>query len=190
MPPSVDEPPFLGRGCRSPYPRHEWLLRLLWLGVQSTLFRWSPRPLHPWRAWLLRCFGAQIGAPARTVIFPTAQVFFPWKLTLEPRAMVGPRVIIYNLAPVRLRFGANLSQGVHLCAGTHDFQRWEMPLVARPIDIGRNAWIAAEVFVGPGVTIGELSVVGARSVVTKDLPARMICAGQPCRPLKPRPEPV
>ena len=40
-----------------------------------------------------------------------------------------------------------------------------------------------------GVTVGELSVVGARSVVVKDLPARMICAGSPCRPLRERPEP-
>jgi putative colanic acid biosynthesis acetyltransferase WcaF len=56
--------------------------------------------------------------------------------------------------------------------------------------IGENAWLAAEVFVGPGVSIGELAVIGARSVVTSDQPARMVCAGQPCRPLKPRPDPV
>jgi putative colanic acid biosynthesis acetyltransferase WcaF len=46
------------------------------------------------------------------------------------------------------------------------------------------------VFVGPGVTIGELCVVGARSVVMKDLPARQICAGSPCRALRVRPDPV
>jgi putative colanic acid biosynthesis acetyltransferase WcaF len=64
-----------------------------------------------------------------------------------------------------------------------------MPLVARPIIIGDNAWLGADVFVGPGVTVGELCVVGARSVVVKDLPPRMVCAGHPCRPIKERPEP-
>jgi putative colanic acid biosynthesis acetyltransferase WcaF len=64
-----------------------------------------------------------------------------------------------------------------------------MPLVTQPIVLGENVWLGAEVFVGPGVTIGELCVVGARSVVVKDLPPRTVCAGQPCRPLKPRPQP-
>jgi putative colanic acid biosynthesis acetyltransferase WcaF len=61
-----------------------------------------------------------------------------------------------------------------------------MPLITRPIVIGENAWLGADVFVGPGVTIGELCVVGARSVVVKDLPGRMVCAGNPCRPVKER----
>ena len=165
------------------------VLRLwLWLFVQSTLFRWSPRPLHGFRAWLLRCFGADIPGPV--VIFPTAKVVFPQKLSLAPRSMVGPHVNLYNLAAIRLEYGANLSQHCHLCAGTHDFTRWAMPLVTAPIVIGRNAWLGADIFVGPGVTIGELAVVGARSVVVKDLPARKICVGSPCRPVKDRPEPT
>ena len=124
------------------------------------------------------------------MIFPTVQIYFPWKLSLAARTMVGRHVNLYNLAPIRLEYGANLSQHCHLCAGTHDFLRWDMPLVARPIVIGRNAWLGAEVFVGPGVTIGELCVVGARAVVVKDQPARFICVGHPCRPVKPRPEPA
>jgi putative colanic acid biosynthesis acetyltransferase WcaF len=117
-------------------------------------------------------------------------VVYPWKLRLAPRAMIGPHVLIYNLAPVTIEYGANLSQYCHLCAGTHDLTRWSMPLVAEPIVIGANAWLAAEVFVGPGVTVGELCVVGARSVVLRDQPGRQICVGQPCRPVKPRPEPA
>jgi putative colanic acid biosynthesis acetyltransferase WcaF len=157
--------------------------------VQATLFRLSPRPFHAWRAWLLRCFGATIPKLGEVVIFPTASVTFPSKLTLAPRAMVGPNVTLYNLASITLQRGANLSQNCHLCAGTHDFNRWSMPLVARPIVIGENAWLGADVFVGPGVTIGELTVVGARSVVVRDLPPRKICVGHPCRPVKDRIEP-
>ena len=58
----TSEAPYLGQGCTTPYPRREVLLRWLWAFVQGTLFRWSPRPLHRWRAWLLRLFGADIPA--------------------------------------------------------------------------------------------------------------------------------
>ncbi|MCR6657367.1 MAG: putative colanic acid biosynthesis acetyltransferase [Opitutus sp.] len=123
------------------------------------------------------------------VIFPTARVIYPWRLTLAPRSMVGRNVMIYNLGHITLERGANVSQNVHLCAGTHDFNRWDMPLVTAPIVIGENAWIGADVFVGPGVRIGELTVVGARSVVVRDLPPRKICVGQPCRAIKDRIDP-
>lgn len=186
----ADETPYLGRNCTTPYPRRDILLRWLWALVQATLFRWSPRPCHRWRAWLLRLFGADITAPGQVVVFPTARITFPWNLRLEPRSMIGRRVTIYNLGPVTLRFGANISQNCHLCAGTHDFTRWSMPLVTAPIVIGENAWLAADVFVGPGVTVGELCVVGARSVVVRDLPPRKICVGHPCRPIKDRPMPA
>ena len=185
-----DDPPFLGQNCVTPSSRREVLLRWAWAFVQATVFRWSPRPWHGFRARLLRLFRADIAAPGRVVIFPTARSTYPWRLTLAPRSMVGPRVTLYNLGHITLRRGANLSQNCHLCAGTHDFNRWSMPLVTAPIIIGENAWLGADVFVGPGVTVGELYVVGARSVVMKDLPPRMICAGQPCRPLKPRAEPT
>lgn len=183
-----DPAPYLGQNCATPNPLAEVLRRWLWLAVQSTIFRWSPRPLHGYRAALLRLFGADITGPV--VIFPTAQVTYPWKLSLAPRSMVGPYVLLYNLAPIRLEFGANLSQFCHLCAGSHDFNRWSMPLVTAPIVIGANAWLGADVFVGPGVTVGELCVVGARSVVVKDLPARQVCVGSPCRPMRERSSPV
>jgi putative colanic acid biosynthesis acetyltransferase WcaF len=82
-----------------------------------------------------------------------------------------------------------VSQHCHLCAGSHDFIQWSMPLVTAPIVLGDNTWLAADVFVGPGVTIGELSVVGARSVVTRDLPPHRVCVGHPCRPIRDRPPP-
>ncbi len=184
-----DEKPYLAQNCGTPYSRREIVGRELWALVQATVFRWSPRGWHGFRARLLRLFGADIPEPEKVVIFPTARIVFPRNLALAPRSMVGPHVRLYNLAPISLGRGANLSQHCHLCAGTHDFLRWSMPLVKRPIVIGENAWLAADVFVGPGVTVGELSVVGARSVVVRDLPARMICVGNPCKPVKTRPEP-
>jgi putative colanic acid biosynthesis acetyltransferase WcaF len=139
---------------------------------------------------LLRAFGASIDDLGKVVVFPSARIAYPKNLELEDRAMIGPRVEIYNLGKITLRYGANVSQNCHLCAGTHDFNRWDMPLVTAPITLEPNVWLAADVFVGPGVTIGELSVVGARSVVMRDLPPSHICVGTPCRPIKPREDPT
>lgn len=184
------EDPYLGQGCETPYSGRETALRLCWAAVQSTLFRWSPRPWHGFRARLLRLFGADIPEPGRVVVFPTVSVVFPWKLTLAPRSMIGPNVAVYNLASISLKRGANVSQNCHLCTGSHDYSKWSMPLVARPIVVGENAWLGADVFVGPGVSVGDLCVVGARSVVVRDLPARTVCAGNPCRVLKERAPPA
>jgi putative colanic acid biosynthesis acetyltransferase WcaF len=179
----------LGQGCGTPHSKQENASRALWAVVQMTLFRWSPRPFHGFRARLLRLFGAEIPEPGEVVIFPSVSVLFPAKISLAPRSMIGPRVTIYNLAMISVRRGANISQNCHLCAGTHDYTRWSMPLVARPITIGENAWLGADVFVGPGVAIGELSVIGARSVVVRDMPSNSVCAGNPCRVLKGRAPP-
>jgi putative colanic acid biosynthesis acetyltransferase WcaF len=185
-----NEVPYLGQGCTTPYTTGEILGRIGWAIVQGTLFRWSPRPWHGFRARLLKLFGADIAEPGKVVIFPTVSVVFPGKLAMSERAMIGPRVVVYNLAPIALKRGANISQNCHLCAGTHDYKKWSMPLVAKPIEVGENAWLGADVFVGPGVSIGDLCVVGARSVVIKDLPARTVCAGNPCRVIKERTTPA
>jgi putative colanic acid biosynthesis acetyltransferase WcaF len=184
------EEPFLGQGTRTPFTPNEIVARTLWLVVQSTLFRWSPRTFHGFRARLLKLFGADIPEPSKVVIFPTASVVYPKKLSMAPRSMIGPRVLVYNLGPITLGKGANVSQNCHLCAGTHDYNVWSMPLLAKPITIGENAWLGADVFVGPGVSIGELCVIGARSVVVKDMPSRTVCAGNPCRVLKDRKPPL
>jgi len=99
---------------------------------------------------------------------------------------VGDGAILYSQGMIRLGRRTVVSQGAHLCAGTHDYEQPGFPLITRPITVSANAWLAAECFIMPGVTIGEGAVIGARSVVTKDMPAWMVCAGHPCRPLKPR----
>jgi len=184
------ETPYLGLGCGSPYGKRELIERELWSLVECTFFRLSFRSWHGFRARLLRWFGADIPRPDQVVIFPSVRIVFPRKLRMAPRSMVAHRVKLYNLAPIVLDYGANISQDCHLCAGTHDYNRWSMPLIARPIVIGANAWLGAEVFVGPGVTVGELCVVGARSVVVKDLPSRQVCVGNPCRPVRARQNPA
>lgn len=156
----------------------------MWSIVVATLFRFSPKPFHSWRAFLLRCFGAKV---ARGVhVYPDVKVWAPWNLILEEECGIGNGVILYSQGIITIGKRTVISQGAHLCAGTHDYTKPGFPLITMPITIGDHAWVAAEAFVHPGVTIGDGCVVGARSVVTKDMPAWMVCGGHPCKPLKER----
>jgi putative colanic acid biosynthesis acetyltransferase WcaF len=113
-------------------------------------------------------------------------IWAPWNLVCGDEVGVGNGANLYNQARITLGSRCVVSQGAHLCTGTHDYTSEDFRLIARPIEIGQHAWIAAEAFVHPGVSIGEGAVIGARSVVTRDMPAWMVCAGNPCTPFKPR----
>lgn len=182
------ETPYLRLGAKSPYPLRWHLARLAWVVLGEPLFRTSPRQLYGFRRMLLRLWGARIAPGAR--FYPSVSVYFPWNLTAEGPILVGPRVTLYNLAPIALRRGCVVSQGAHLCSGTHDYERWDFPLIFNPVEIGENAWVCAETFIGPGVVVGELAVVGARAVVVKPVPARAVVVGNPARVVKMRREPV
>ena len=171
--------------CRQPcFTLKNRVLRSLWEVVYLALFRFSWRPLHRWRSFLLRCFGARIGHGCH--IYPRVRIWAPWNLICADHVGIADDVIVYNQAPITIHRQAVISQGAHLCAGSHDYQRANFPIVVRPITIGAQAWICAEAFITLGTTIGEGAVVGARSVVTRDMPPWMVCVGHPCRPIKPR----
>jgi putative colanic acid biosynthesis acetyltransferase WcaF len=158
--------------------------RAIWNLAYVLLFRFSPRPFHAWRALLLRCFGAKLGRNCH--IYPKAEIWAPWALECGDEVGVADRVILYNQGPIRLGNRVVVSQGSHLCTGTHNYNSNEFELFALPIEVQDRAWICAEVFIHAGVTIHEGAVIGARAVVTRDMPAWMVCAGHPCGPLKPR----
>lgn len=169
------------------FSRRNRLARLIWQLVWLLLFRPTPPPCHAWRCWLLRKFGARIGAPC--YVYNDVEIWAPWNLVMADYSTLGRRVIVYSMAEVSLGLRAVVSQGVHLCTGSHDHESANFQLFALPIEIGADAWICAEAFLAPGVSIGEGAVIGARAVVTRDQPAWMVCAGNPCRPLKPRTQP-
>ena len=160
------------------------MARAAWGIVYITLFRLSPRPFHAWRAFLLRVFGAKLGA--RCHIYPRAIIWAPWNIICGDESAVGDGAILYSQAIITIGKRVVISQGSHVCTGTHDYESRSFPLIAKPIAICDHAWIAAEAFIHPGVTIAEGAVIGARSVVTKDMPAWTVCAGHPCEPIKPR----
>lgn len=160
------------------------IARLVWDFACALLFRPSPRPFHAWRSFVLRCFGAKVAAGCH--IYPKAVIWAPWNLVCQEEAGVANGAILYNQAMITLGKRSVISQGAHLCTGTHDYESPRFELYAKPISIGDHAWVAAECFIHPGITVGEGAVIGARSVVTKDMPPWMVCAGQPCQPIKPR----
>lgn len=158
--------------------------RLLWGVVELSLFRFSPKPLHGWRSFILRCFGAKIGKGVH--VYPRVKIWAPWNLELADEAGVANGAILYSQGKISIGKRAVISQGAHLVTGTHDYTKIGFPLVTSPIHIGNYTWVAAEAFIHPGVTIADGCIIGARSVVTKSMPPWTVCAGHPCKPLKSR----
>jgi putative colanic acid biosynthesis acetyltransferase WcaF len=148
------------------------------------LFLLSPRPFFGWRRLLLRLFGARIGRHVH--IYGSAHIYLPWNLEIGDWSAIGEHALVYNLGLVRIGQNVTISQRAHLCAGTHDYTRPNLPLLKPPIRIGDQAWICADAFVGPGVTVGEGAVVGARAVVVADVGPWDVVAGNPARLLKKR----
>lgn len=141
--------------------------RAVW-GLAWALFvRPSPRPLHAWRAFWLKLFGAKLGHDVH--VYPTVKIWAPWQLTIGNRVGIADGVTLYNMAPMTISDDCVVSQGAHLCGGSHDIDSVNFQLVAAPITLKRRVWICAEAFVGPGVTIAEGCVLGARAVTTKSI---------------------
>ena len=166
------------------FSRRNRLGRLFWHLAYLLLFRPTPPFFHAWRCWLLRRFGARIGSSCH--VYNDVQIWAPWNLVMDNYSCLGPRVICYSMAPISLGQRCVVSQGVHLCTGSHDYQSENFQHYTRSISIGADVWICAEVFLGPGVSIGNGAVIGARAVVTRDQPSWMVCAGNPCLPFKAR----
>ena len=168
----------------SPWPSSERLLRVLWEFCWLIFCVWTPKPFNPWRLFWLRVFDAKIdGAP---FVHQRARIAIPWNLTLHDRACLGDRANAYNLGEIEIGARATVAQEAYLSTASHDFSRAEMPLTSAKITIGEDAFIGARAFVLPGITIGPRSVIGACSVVTKDIPADVIAAGNPCRTIRSR----
>jgi putative colanic acid biosynthesis acetyltransferase WcaF len=151
----------------------------LWWIVQSTLFAMSPQVLFGWRRWLLRLFGARIG---KGVLFrPTVRVTYPWKLKVGDYCHIGDDVVLYTLGEIEIGDCVVVSQRSYICTGSHDFTSPTFDIYAKKIVIESEAWVATDVFVAPGLRIGNGAVVGARSSVFSDVPPGVIYVGSPAR---------
>lgn len=164
--------------------RSAFMVQLWWI-VQALFVHSSPQLMYGWRRFWWRLFGAEVGKGV--LIRPSVRATYPWKIKIGDHSWIGDRVELYSLGPIEIGQNTVVSQDCYLCAGTHDYIKVDFPLVAKPIHIDDEVWVAAGCFIAPGVTIKRGAIIAARSVVLQDMPAAMICAGHPAKPIKPRP---
>jgi len=106
---------------------------------------------------------------------------------MEHRACLGEYANAYSLGKIKIMEGATIAQEAYLCTGTHDFNDPSLQLITKSITIGKNAFIGARAMILPGVCIGDRAIVGAMSVVPKDVPNHQIAAGNPAKKIGERP---
>lgn len=163
--------------------RNKLVVQLWWV-VDALLFKPSPQVLYGWRRLLLRLFGAKIGTGV--IIRPNARITYPWKLSVGDHSWVGDFVELYTLGEIRIGSNSVVSQYSHLCTGSHDYQSETFDIYAESITIGDHVWVCSDVYIGPGVTICDGTVVGARSSVFSDIFKQGIYRGSPAKYAKDR----
>lgn len=163
--------------------RPKWVVLLWWL-VQAVVFPLTLHAHHAPRRALLRLFGARIGKDV--IIRPSARFYYPWKVEIGDYSWIGSGVEFYSLNTIQVGNHCVISQNSYLCTGSHNPSDRAFGLQVAPITVQNGTWVAAHCFIGPGVSIGANTIVGANSGVFADLPSRHICLGNPCKPHKVR----
>jgi|ERR1017187_4784252 putative colanic acid biosynthesis acetyltransferase WcaF len=142
----------------------------------------------PWpvglRVGLLKAFGAKIGRGVN--IKPRVNIHLPWKLEIGSYSWIGEEVFILNFETVRIGTNCCISQRVFICTGSHNYRDPAMSYRNAPILIEDGAWLGAQCFVGPGITVGTDAVATAGSIVVRDLPKSTVCSGNPASAIRPR----
>lgn len=144
------------------------IIRFLWNFVWFIFFRSSPIYFSKFRIFLLKIFGARVSWSSN--VYPTVKIWAPWNLIMGPGSCLGPFVICYNVDKIVCSENSLVSQYSHLCTASHDYNSSSFELISAPIKLEYGAWVSADCFIGPGVTIGSKSIILARSIVIKDVP--------------------
>src|SRR3954464_12063239 len=184
MEPKVPVKPEQSTAQESPWSGQDKAMRLLWEFCWFVFCVWTPKPANPGGFFCPGVFGATI--EGKPFVHQRARIEIPWHLTLRDRACLGDRANAYSLSEIEIGERATVAQEVYLSTGSHDFSHPALQLVTAKIIIGPDVFIGARAFVMPGVEIGARSVIGACSVVTKDVPPDVIAAGNPCSVIRPR----
>ncbi len=148
------------------------------------MFACSPQVFYKWRIYILRVFGAKIGR--NVIIRPSVKITYPWKLKVGDYSWIGDNVELYTLGQITIGSNTIISQRSYLCTGGHDYGKKTFDIFSLPIVIGDSCWLATDIFVAPGISIGNGCIIGARSSVFKNLPEETICYGNPCSVIRKR----
>jgi putative colanic acid biosynthesis acetyltransferase WcaF len=160
------------------------LVEALWVITKCAFFL-NPIPWPSgWRCLLLRIFGASIGKGL--VIRPGVNVHFPWRLKVGDHCWIGDGTQLLSLYPITIEDHVALSHQVYIAAGGHDIRSVSMASKHGPVVVKTGTWIATRAFIGPGVTVHERVVVGAGTVLMKDVGPDVVVVGNPARVIGPR----
>ncbi len=170
--------------------RHKFSLsnkigRIIWAIICFILFKpFSIRIFRKWRILVLRMFGAKVSW--KSTIHASVRIWAPWNLEVGDYSCIGQRVNCYNQGRITLKNNVTISQDSSLCASSHDYTNKSHALFLAPIIINDSVWVAAEAFVGPGVTLGSGSLVGARAAVFRNVEPWSVVGGNPAKFIKKR----
>ena len=169
----------------SPWSPKELFVIQLWNIIWFILFRFSPKKIgNPFRIFLLKLFGAHLDYSV--FIYPSARVYIPWNLKMKFRSCLGPFSEVYNLGIVKIGERSTISQYSYICNGSHDFSSPKLPLLIGEINIGNDVFVGAKALILPGISINDYAIVGAGSVVSKNINKKEVWAGNPAKFIKKR----
>lgn len=120
-------------------------------------------------------------------IRPSLTCDYGANIFLGDRVYINAGCSLLDVAPIVIGDDTQLGPGVQILTANHPLdselrrQKWES---ADPVTLGSNVWLGAGVIVVPGIRVGDNTVVGAGSVVTKDLPANALAVGTPARVIR------
>lgn len=153
------------------------LKRGLWY-ITNILFFENPLvPFSGMKCWLLRLFGAKIGAGV--VIKPSVNIKYPWKLVVGEYVWIGEKVWIDNLGQVTIGNNVCISQGAMLLCGNHNYKKETFDLIVGDIVLEDGSWVGAQAVVCPGITLHSHSVLGVGSIANRNLDAYSVYQGVP-----------
>ncbi|WP_228850355.1 WcaF family extracellular polysaccharide biosynthesis acetyltransferase [Aegicerativicinus sediminis] len=158
--------------------------RIMWFIINALFFINPLNASSKLKVFLLRKFGASIG---EGVVFkPKVNIKYPWNLSIGNNCWIGENVWIDNLAQVTIKDNVCISQGAMLLCGNHNYKKTTFDLMIGPITLEDGVWLGAQSLVGPNVICRSHSVIGVKSVATKDLDPYSIYRGNPAQKVQER----
>lgn len=168
----------------TPFGIKEKILSRLWRAVWILFYRPTPWFMYKFRVFLLNLFGADVHSTAHPE--NSAFVEFPWNLKMGAQSSVGERSWIYCLDKILIDEKSCIGQDCKLITGSHNYKSKNFEMETKPIVIGKGCWLTSSVTVVMGVSIGDYSVIGINSLVTKSISKNKVAFGSPAKEMSNR----
>lgn len=171
-------------GIGNPNTRKTKVKILLWRFVDFWFFQPSFPFMSVWRVFLLRLFGAKIGVG--NYISPKVKALCPWNIEIGNYSSLDDYVYLHSTSKIIIGDYVSIAMYAHIVPGGHNVRSRGFEYNGTIVKIGHGCFIGADAFIGRGVTIGQFSVLGARSVTYKDIPENSIAIGYPAHVISER----